>query len=186
MPENMSAINRATIIGHNEEDGFDEIRVATSFADLYGGIQTARAVRILDDEAAYSPAKSWRFRHFGSLALEGDAAWDADPDGDGVPNILEYALGGDPHEPHTVPRAQPGWTEHGEETYFTFRINRNPDAHGIAFLVETSIDLEDWLNGSDHIVILDEEPDYIRVRSTTPLSSETIRFMRFGVSPPTP
>ncbi|MBC8009200.1 MAG: hypothetical protein H7067_03790 [Burkholderiales bacterium] len=43
--------------------------------------------------------QNWRQTHFASPAATGDAADDADPDGDGLNNLLEYALGGDPHVP---------------------------------------------------------------------------------------
>ncbi|MEM7385978.1 MAG: hypothetical protein AAF514_13640 [Verrucomicrobiota bacterium] len=43
-----------------------------------------------------SPAQSWRNTHFGTTEDVGDAADDADPDGDLLTNIVERALGGDP------------------------------------------------------------------------------------------
>lgn len=39
---------------------------------------------------------SWRQTHFGTTEATGTAANDADPDADGVTNLLEYALAGDP------------------------------------------------------------------------------------------
>jgi hypothetical protein len=41
-------------------------------------------------------AETWRKRNFSTTANAGDAADDADPDGDGTPNLLERAFGGDP------------------------------------------------------------------------------------------
>jgi hypothetical protein len=38
----------------------------------------------------------WRLTHFGTTEGTGTAANSADPDGDGIPNILEYALGSNP------------------------------------------------------------------------------------------
>lgn len=183
MREELSGISRLDIAGRSTTDGFDEIRVAAEFADLYGGKTATRAIRILDDEAPplFPPSTSWRFNHFGTTTPEGDAAWEADPDGDGVPNILEYALGGDPLQPYTAPRALTGFIEIGNETYWTLRIDRNPDARDIKFHVQTSVDLLEWLGGPDHIKIMDDEPDSLRIRSMVPLSAETIRFLRFGV-----
>ena len=40
--------------------------------------------------------QSWRQSHFGTTEPTGNAANTADPDSDGVSNLLEYALGGDP------------------------------------------------------------------------------------------
>lgn len=39
---------------------------------------------------------TWRQTHFGTSEATGNAANDADPDADGVANLLEYALAGDP------------------------------------------------------------------------------------------
>lgn len=40
--------------------------------------------------------EEWRLAHFGTADNEGAAANEADPDGDGLANLLEYALGTDP------------------------------------------------------------------------------------------
>jgi len=44
----------------------------------------------------YTPSETWRHRHFGIIANEGDAADLANPSGDGLPNLIKYALGLDP------------------------------------------------------------------------------------------
>jgi hypothetical protein len=46
--------------------------------------------------AMNTPLNAWRKHHFGTAANEGEAADLADPNGNGVTNLLEYALGGDP------------------------------------------------------------------------------------------
>ncbi len=43
-----------------------------------------------------TPLQNWRLAHFGTAEASGEAANDADPDADGLANLLEYALGGDP------------------------------------------------------------------------------------------
>ncbi len=40
--------------------------------------------------------ETWRQSNFGTYQSAGDAANDADPNGDGLPNILEYVMGRDP------------------------------------------------------------------------------------------
>lgn len=44
----------------------------------------------------WSLAQQWRFDHFGTTAITADTADDADPNHNGIKNLLEYALGGDP------------------------------------------------------------------------------------------
>lgn len=43
-----------------------------------------------------TPIQSWRNGYFSSTEPLGEAADDADPDGDGIPNLIEYATGTDP------------------------------------------------------------------------------------------
>ena len=43
-----------------------------------------------------SPLENWRLQWFGNNANSGPGADDADPNGNGIPNLLEYAFGGDP------------------------------------------------------------------------------------------
>lgn len=50
----------------------------------------------------------WRQAHFGTSANSGDAADDADPAGDGMPNLYKYAIGVDPYENAELPAAVPG------------------------------------------------------------------------------
>ncbi len=51
-------------------------------------------------DPALSVFEQWRQTHFGPAATDaGEAADAADPDADGLPNLLEYALGADPLAP---------------------------------------------------------------------------------------
>ena len=43
-----------------------------------------------------TPVQSWRQTHFGTTLNSGSAADTADPNNNGIPNLTEYALGGDP------------------------------------------------------------------------------------------
>ncbi len=65
---------------------------------------------------------------------------DADPDGDGVKNLLEYALGGDPRAPGAA--VLPQIDHEGSMAAIIFR--RNPALSDIACVVQASGDLEDW------------------------------------------
>ncbi len=113
MQSTMTGVNRLDIAGHSNADQFDEIRVATSFANLHGGTTSTRAIRILDDEAppALSVRDQWWADYFGTTDPVGPAAFTADPDGDGIPNLLEYALGGDPLVPGSISLPAPALVE---------------------------------------------------------------------------
>lgn len=80
----------------------------------------------------------------------GHQAPDADPDGDGIPNWLEYATGGDPLRPD--PRRASLQPVPGDPG--TFTISRNPEAPEVIALVEVSDDLADWriADGSEIVI----------------------------------
>lgn len=57
---------------------------------------TVSGVTSLIEVKAPTPLETWRDTHFGTYANSGNAANDFDYDRDGVPNIVEYALGTHP------------------------------------------------------------------------------------------
>ncbi len=67
-----------------------------------------------------------------------------DPDRDGLSNLVEYALGSDPHQPAPVPQ-RPGETELGGQKYLTLVFSRLAGLQtGIAYAVRESADLRSW------------------------------------------
>jgi len=50
-----------------------------------------------------APIDLWRLNHFGTTSNTGMAADSADPDGDGLSNLVEYALGLNPNSPDPNP-----------------------------------------------------------------------------------
>ncbi len=78
--------------------------------------QGQNRIAIMFAEAPVGGIEDWRLLHFETAENAGHAADGADPDGDGVRNLLEYALGTDPN----VPGAAFGDPEDGG-----FRFGRN-------------------------------------------------------------
>ncbi|MDW8343744.1 MAG: DUF5010 C-terminal domain-containing protein [Verrucomicrobiae bacterium] len=73
--------------------------------------------------------------------LDGPAALPAaDPDGDGLANLLEYALGGNPLSSASAPFPQGRIS--GSHLQFTFA--RNPAAPDVIYTIEGSFDLQTW------------------------------------------
>jgi hypothetical protein len=71
--------------------------VSTVQSDLYQG--SATGTLVIED--AHSALENWRFTHFGNYDNTGDAADTADPDADGLANLMEFALGLNPTLPTT-------------------------------------------------------------------------------------
>jgi hypothetical protein len=102
----------------------------------YAGGQFAVAVFGLLD-----PSFNWKTFHFGNNATNAAAAGDfADPDGDGMVNLLEYALGSDPliaGAGNSVSAAVIGG--HAQVSF-----NRNASATDLTYVLEASSDLSTW------------------------------------------
>ncbi len=69
-----------------------------------------------------------------------------DPDFDGVPNLLEYALNLDPQAPDTngLPSIGKAVNPADGKLYLTFSYRRLINGGGISYVVETSTDLVSW------------------------------------------
>lgn len=92
---------------------------------------------------------NWQKLHFGSPSHP-DAAPLADPDGDGLPNLLEMVLDMNPAQSGEVPAF--GLEQSAEG--FLFRFVRHGGHHDIRTLVEGSTDLQSW-----NLLLYDSDTD---------------------------
>ncbi|MEW6158499.1 MAG: putative Ig domain-containing protein [Verrucomicrobiota bacterium] len=145
------------------------------------------------------PVDDWRFRHFASEANRPEISGDgADPDGDGLPNLAEYAFALDPR---LASRADlPSGSLHtvGGGEFLALRFRRAALAEDVLFVVEISDDLMTWIPGSRYFggtatgdteatLEVERTPgpvEFVTVRDKTPLSQKTRRFMRINLSRP--
>ncbi len=79
----------------------------------------------------------WREQFFGSPENAGDGANDADPDGDGFKNLVEYALGTDP----TVAGAAHGALSLGRDGDFLTLTFNHIDDPNLVYVIEATNDL---------------------------------------------
>lgn len=82
----------------------------------------------------------WREQHFNTKENTGDAADLADPDRDGLVNLIEFAFNLDPNSP-SAPQL-PQATRSGNNFVITF--NEPPGTAGITYGARSSTNLEDW------------------------------------------
>ncbi len=82
--------------------------------------------------------EAWRKNHFGNTANSGAGADLADPDGDGAPNLVEYALRTDPNDAR-----ERGPTLFLDEDRLTLVLDRLMDP-ALTYTVEGSDDLQSW------------------------------------------
>lgn len=105
----------------------------SSFESFYS--PTAFAVPLLSESY-----EGWRYLFFGSTEDVGVASSMSDPDGDGVCNLLEYALSGNPFQPSV--EILPAHHMAGGKLALTFTRSRND----LIYTVQGSSDLMTWIN----------------------------------------
>ena len=99
-----------------------------------GGLSASSTVNV----TVLSPLQAWRQQFFGTTANSGTAADMADPDGDGVTNLLEYALGTAPNSAASAGRPVLGRA--GNFLTLSF-IRLRGD---VTYVVEGGSDLSTW------------------------------------------
>lgn len=125
-----------------------------------------------------TPLQFWRLTHFGSIADTGAAAADADPDGDGLSNLLEYALGLDPATASgggdlTVGVADGNWT---------YSFARPSDRSDLTYVVEVSTDLVNWSTAGVTLSLVSDTGGVATYRATYPTASADKLFFRLKVT----
>ena len=127
---------------------------------------------------------TWRAAHFnsGELADTAISGPGADPDGDGVANLLEYIQGRDPRTRDASP---PTFEVSGGYIVFTYESLRA--LVGWQLSVETSTDLVTWNTGDGYTelldtTVLDVRRQRVRVRASQSLATQPRLFVRLRVS----
>lgn len=117
----------------------------------------------------------WELDH----RLNADAAADgrADFDGDGVSNLMEFALGLDPH------LNSPDGTDIVVDSggYLTLTVKRNPAASALQFRIAVSDNLATWYSDAAHVTTLMNSLSLFQARDNIPLGSAAKRFIRLEV-----
>jgi len=102
------------------------------------------------------------------------------PAGDGVPNLLKYALGLPPLLPATSAMAAPTFHPENGDDFLALDTALNPQAEDTEVWVETSGNLVDWNSGADHTVTLEQTASRIHVRDALALGDAQRRFIRLA------
>jgi hypothetical protein len=128
------------------------------------------------------PLDAWRRAYFSDseladVSVSGDLA---DPDGDGLPNLVEYALGTNPRLADPNPLAP-----QIAQNRLTISFTRARAASDVTLVVEASDNLRDWHSGAgwiEEVGCEDEGPrQRLTVRLAAPVSAQTASFLRLRV-----
>jgi hypothetical protein len=129
--------------------------------------------------------QSWRQQYFGIISNTGSAADNADPDYDGIPNLLEYALNRNPTAPEVGKAPVSGMAN----SYLTLTFRKSTIAEGITFHVQVSSDLASWseVNIAANTIGTSTDTDgtpVLTVRDDVQVGGANRRFMRLMISDP--
>jgi len=124
----------------------------------------------------------WRALRLAGEPLDGPLD---DPDGDGVPNLLEFVFDTMPSDSASRASAGGSWIEIGGEKFLQLTIPRKR-THLATLVVQVSSDLETWNQGPDHTAVVSDTPLEWIVRDKTPASAAPggRRFMRLKAALP--
>ena len=111
-----------------------------------------------------------------NLALSRESAM---PDGDGVPNLLNYALGLDPLAPATNPIV--GDINTG---YLRLTVPRNPTATDVSFHVEVADNMSAPAWGTNGTTVDIDTPELLQVHNKTAVAESPGGYIRLRVSRP--
>ncbi len=153
-----------------------------------GNVVIADAVRWLLVEPDTTRFAGWRAAYFDEeeRADPSISGAEADPDGDGIPNLLEFALGLDPRTPDTgalpVPQVRPADGQGGEE-YLTLEFSHPAGLSEIEYEVRLSSDLADWSESAVLVETADNGDGTVTrlYRDTRPYGEPDARFLRLQV-----
>jgi autotransporter-associated beta strand protein len=134
----------------------------------------------VQDFAVISPADMWRIGRFGDAWDNETVAGDlADPDGDGVKNLLERAFGGNPLLSDVSQMPALDTTSPLAMTY-----RKSKSAVDLVFRVEESANLTDWSPASGSGTLIGDDGEVETIRFTTLPGSAGTRFIRLSITSP--
>ena len=125
---------------------------------------------------ALTPRQNWRRTNFGIADNNGDGADTSDFDGDGLPNLLEYALDLHPREPSVT--GLPSAGENGGNLTLTYQ--KDTAKTDISYQVEASDSLTGWLPLSDELISTNGSVE--TRRAGVPMNAAR-KFLRLKITP---
>ncbi len=134
-------------------------------------------------DTVFEPLQAWRRIFFGTVENSGEAADGADPAGDGIPNLLQYATGGIPTA-NTLPR----WRADLSERHLTLTFPWLRDATDITYRVLAGNRLDDMIEiwASSDEAYPGGSADSVLKTVTDPesIDDQPSRFMKLQVTRP--
>ena len=179
----------ALVITGQDSYGNGQHGVTNPVSGSFSATFPAYSMTVLDLVGPAAPYQTWQASHFTAAQLANPAVSGdlADPDGDGVVNLLEYALGLDPLSANRTGLPVVTTTSRVGTTNLALTYTKVKTATDLTYLVEVSADLVTWNSGSgytaDVAVLHQGTTEQVTTRDLTAISAATpYRFMRLRVT----
>ncbi|MCD8482674.1 MAG: fibronectin type III domain-containing protein [Verrucomicrobia bacterium] len=127
--------------------------------------------------------QQWLIQHFGTARASGNASWNADPDGDGIANLIEYALNGHPLVADSAVLPIATSVEEDGILYPAYWIEKNPAAADLQYRVQFSHDLRFWQDAEAAMEIVSDTDEVLLIRAIEPLTDFPQIYFRLLVAP---
>ena len=158
--------------------------VLGSLAQANGGAVSLRPLAVAN---SLPPVTTWG--QFKAEKLQNSAHGNPgdDADGDGISNILEFALGTAPNNAAERPASPGTWNRLARgpdgKDYLEVRVPRRRD-RAVNFSAELSADLATWSGGTNAANTVEDTAEALTLRDKTPIGEGgTQRFMRVKAAP---
>ena len=142
--------------------------------------QTVALSGTVTEGPTYTHQELWRFANFGSYSSDGSAADSADPDGDGLSNLMEYALGTGPNSSGVMPALL---ALNGANLEYTYTRSTAAKDNGVTYQIEWSDTLEtgSWSTQTVTEQIQGTQGALETVKASIPKGTSGKRFLRLKV-----
>ncbi len=187
-----------TLSGAFSNVAFNQRIVTTGGEGTFLVTQSGNTVT-LSAYTSNTPLQIWRYQNLGTIANSGTAADTADPDGDGLTNLIEFAYGLNPLVPSSgvtfiSPSGQfnrgmatfsPVVTADGVNYFVLFCRRKDYVTAGLTYTVQFSADLSNWQNNTVNatVVAFDNEMNAVTVPYPSLLNNGAKpQFFRLNIS----
>lgn len=124
----------------------------------------------------------WRDQYFSSPANSGPGADAADPEGDGLVNLIEYALGSPPVIADAAAAPTGFVAAAGGMRYPALRVVRTGRRSDVTYTVEVSADLRNWASGPGVTTTATDAETLLEVRANQSLAAVARCYLRLRVT----
>jgi kumamolisin len=140
-----------------------------------------------------TPYQAWKLNEFGSNAYVANIGGDlADPNHNGVPNLLEYAFNSNPIVDGSNPLPTESMVQSSGNSYLAITYTQLNNDPSLTYTVQVTSDLtqqtDQWHSGPAYTTVASQQVNgnttQVTVRDNTPISQAPKRFIRVQVTGP--